>query len=97
MKQITERVTQLECTIEQLQTSNRRLKQGVLGLGALLTLSVVLGAAGFAPDGTGATPDKPLYVLPVDQNGDFCTRNGAVNITSVITDSRQGNQPDNEE
>jgi len=97
MNQITDRVTRLECTIEQLQTSNRRLKQGVLGLGALLALSVVLGAAGFAPDGTGVTPDKPLYVLPVDQNGDFCTSNGAVHITAAITDSREGNQPENEE
>ena len=93
MNQMSERVIRLECAVEQLQNNNRRLKQGLLCLGGLLMLLVVLGAAGLAPSGTGTTRNDPLYVLPVDQDGDYCAQNGAVNITSIITDSRQGNRP----
>jgi hypothetical protein len=49
-----------------------------------------------APSGSGATADNPLYVLPVDQNGNFCTSNGSVNTISIMTNSRDGNQPYNQ-
>jgi hypothetical protein len=93
MDHIAERITQLECKVDQLKTSNSRLKFGVLGLGALLILGTALGASRMAPSGTGATADNPLYVLPVDQNGNFCTSNGSVNTNTIVTDSRDGNRP----
>lgn len=96
MDHITERITQLECKVDQLKTSNQRLKFGVVGLGALLILGTALGASRMAPSGSGATADNPLYVLPVDQNGNFCTSNGSVNTISIMTNSRDGNRPYNQ-
>ncbi len=91
MDHTAERITRLECRIDQLQASNRRLKTGVLIVGALFVLGTAIGATRLAPSGSGATPDNPLYVLPVDQNGNLCTRGGSVNVNTIVTDSRDGN------